>query len=810
MEEFSLSNALLDPGIFDNRTYTDDDTDANFPALVYHEPYQSSQAPTVLFKPPTKKVQKQDSTSASPTQHSNGNLPHPKRAAHKKSWDGVISEFFSKKKKGVLKGQVTKHGTLSRSRSWNALHKKQKEEVPEPIEKEPKTFVYKPKRRRTSRGLSSNQSPTDEDSNATSTTHSQASHFTTPEVPLRDSQLTNENAGIYEVPITLRNPPKVNGSSSPKPVKPPRQRSRGVSRKSAPVFPYEMKRHSFIQQDLIVSHSKMNEESRSRNLSGNIGMLKIRVLAVRIPQVRKNTKLGNIDSDDEDEPIPVVMEISPKDGLFCILSINGKQSRFESSLQPLNPIKHSAIWDQTESEAVFYTTHNQQLFVMSRKLPLADVTASLTPLSQKPKAECFGVGIYPLSNLKSQKVSNEDGSIENWINISMEVLEVTVPLQPLGSVLLGISYTNLHPHSPVSCTGTVTIKSLTGVDCFRNETPCWTCCTIDIDSENYGTTPSILGMDDFLSKGWTDDPIDFDADSSTFLRIQIWGFGEDDTEYWFGEIYIPIAMILPYSKQIVHQDGEDSPLQLLEGFDREITMPVEPRGAIELVFHLSPSPEQSTDVEDNVISEETIRILEESGVFTPQTIAHLRNESGKHEVPDNRSESVLSETLKSQNNITTIPEETSLNSTTSSSSSSPSSTLPLKHDTMTKKQTHVIQASGAYDHLDPKLTTPSPTPSVLNSLSNSLKDKKLTMRLLGSLRLQVPKAYNEHKFRATPDNFDPYREIEILKVDLRDVKAQLAETQFYREKAELEVKMLRQQVEMWKQKHKQKTKKKKN
>ena len=38
-------------------------------------------------------------------------------------------------------------------------------------------------------------------------------------------------------------------------------------------------------------------------------------------------------------------------------------------------------------------------------------------------------------------------------------------------------------------------------------------------------------------------------------------------------------------------------------------------------------------------------ILEESGVFTPQTIAHLRNESGKHEVPDNSSESVLSETL---------------------------------------------------------------------------------------------------------------------------------------------------------------------
>lgn len=50
-----------------------------------------------------------------------------------------------------------------------------------------------------------------------------------------------------------------------------------------------------------------------------------------------------------------------------------------------------------------------------------------------------------------------------------------------------------------------------------------------------------------------------------------------ETEHWFGEVYIPLAMILPYSKQIVHQDEMDGPLSLLGSFEREITMPVEPK-----------------------------------------------------------------------------------------------------------------------------------------------------------------------------------------------------------------------------------------
>lgn len=50
----------------------------------------------------------------------------------------------------------------------------------------------------------------------------------------------------------------------------------------------------------------------------------------------------------------------------------------------------------------------------------------------------------------------------------------------------------------------------------------------------------------------------------------------DETEYWFGEAYIPLATILSYSKHIVHQETEDNPLKLLSECEKEIIMPLEP------------------------------------------------------------------------------------------------------------------------------------------------------------------------------------------------------------------------------------------
>ena len=52
----------------------------------------------------------------------------------------------------------------------------------------------------------------------------------------------------------------------------------------------------------------------------------------------------------------------------------------------------------------------------------------------------------------------------------------------------------LKPQVPVSCSGSVTIKSLSGVDCFREGEPCWTCCTVDIDSENFVSVQYLLNI----------------------------------------------------------------------------------------------------------------------------------------------------------------------------------------------------------------------------------------------------------------------------------------------------------------------------
>ena len=45
------------------------------------------------------------------------------RYPEKKFWDDMITDFISKKKKSPLHVSVKKTGTLSRSHSWDTLHK---------------------------------------------------------------------------------------------------------------------------------------------------------------------------------------------------------------------------------------------------------------------------------------------------------------------------------------------------------------------------------------------------------------------------------------------------------------------------------------------------------------------------------------------------------------------------------------------------------------------------------------------------------------------------------------------------------------
>ena len=61
------------------------------------------------------------------------------------------------------------------------------------------------------------------------------------------------------------------------------------------------------------------------------------------------------------------------------------------------------------------------------------------------------------------------------------------------------------------------------------------------------------------------------------LSILLISSRSQETEYWFGEVYIPLALVLPYSDHIVHQEKENDPFQLLDSFERDITMPIEPK-----------------------------------------------------------------------------------------------------------------------------------------------------------------------------------------------------------------------------------------
>ena len=60
----------------------------------------------------------------------------------------MITDFISKKKESPLHVSVKKTGTLSRSRSWDALHKIEDEE--DTTDGQIETFVYKPQVRKQS------------------------------------------------------------------------------------------------------------------------------------------------------------------------------------------------------------------------------------------------------------------------------------------------------------------------------------------------------------------------------------------------------------------------------------------------------------------------------------------------------------------------------------------------------------------------------------------------------------------------------------------------------------------------------------
>lgn len=489
MADLSLSNALLDGVISGVHRYEDDTSygtppegTPSFPALIYTDPHKALDQ-RILFKPPTKKEEPpsdkrrrhSEITPPSFTAHtkreddqpktrrfsaavfSSGAASHDQTGHNKKAWD--IGQLFSKRKKQVKKG-----GTLTRSLSWDAIHRLHRlQEEEEEKEAPPQTFVYKPQK--ITRRLNRRYSPKDSSQELTSSSTSNETHpkEESYEKEKEGEETIDTNEHIEGVPLVpYRNdemPTSVYEVPRPTPVKPPRTKKVVLIPVSPPVSPppikprtkkTKVKRETFTIQDIIPPQPSLAPTSSQEvplSKPEDIGLLKIKVLAVRLPQAPVKTRSEATGYDTDEEERPPITKVTPTDGLFCVLSINGKQSHYESSLQPLNTIKQASVWDQIdESEAIFYATHSQQVFVRSYKLPLADKDMIDSKngdqsLSGRAKAECVGVGILPISSLPPVLVKGDRGSVEDWTKVESEGMEVTVPLEPHGSVLLKASYT---------------------------------------------------------------------------------------------------------------------------------------------------------------------------------------------------------------------------------------------------------------------------------------------------------------------------------------------------------------------------------
>ena len=86
-----------------------------------------------------------------------------------------------------------------------------------------------------------------------------------------------------------------------------------------------------------------------------------------------------------------------------------------------------------------------------------------------------------------------------------------------------------------------------------------------------------------------------------------------------------------------------------------------------------------------------------------------------------------------------------------------------EEDSTEQQIPQAIAVSGAYDHLSPPPSIPpslpSPTSSLISRKSFS-RSSKMTLRLLGSLKLQVPKSYDERKHKINTE-VDPHREVSM-------------------------------------------------
>lgn len=437
---------------------TDDESDSDdgeeneepseeaFPVLRFVQPDQiqpqAKQNETVMFKPP--KPSRSRRLSKGVQQKAKAGISK----LRKKSLDDMFAELSSRRKKRDEKFSPFKRdgtGSLTRSLSWDTLRRVGllKESIPEEkdqVDSEAKTFVYVPqpraaRQKKTSRSVTPPPTIT-EDGAVMSGEGAGVQCDSSPSQQAHSSP--QKNPDVHKSEST-----SVSVVARPRTTKRLDQSLRGQSA-------HGIRRKSFTDLDLVATQATQHQPAETTNaitLNEGVGILHMKVLAVSVPQKLEARRYADLDDDsgqsgDEVGSVCASDKAVPStDGLFCILSINGKHSRMESSLQPLDVRKQLALWDSSESEGVFYVSPSQQVFVMSRKMPLTDIHDNQSiPLSRQPRAECVGVGILPVSQLTQKRINTEDEWLDNWTEIETKHSETTVTLEPQGNVLLGISY----------------------------------------------------------------------------------------------------------------------------------------------------------------------------------------------------------------------------------------------------------------------------------------------------------------------------------------------------------------------------------
>ncbi len=178
------------------------------------------------------------------------------------------------------------------------------------------------------------------------------------------------------------------------------------------------------------------------------GLLRIKVMGVNLgdaPRAPKHSITDMILKPDTLQDLPEIQE-EPYEGLFCVFTINGGNSRGETSTQAIIP-RRPVTWEGKE-EFLFYTNQTRQVFVMCRKTKLEDSTTSRMPpegrnlgRSKAKRDACIGAAVLSVANLKASPVS-PDCSATNVIQVvqKQQLEALTLPLQPKGSILLQTSF----------------------------------------------------------------------------------------------------------------------------------------------------------------------------------------------------------------------------------------------------------------------------------------------------------------------------------------------------------------------------------